>query len=335
MARPRTPVRLPKARQFSRPPLERMMKLHQKLIAGGFPNCRKLSDELEVSSKTIQRDIDFMRDRLGLPIAYDQLHFGFVYTQPVTHFPSIEVSEGEVVALLVAQKALAQYRGTSFENPLKAAFQKIADGLQDTVSFQWDEIDSSISFRGIGATVADLELFEAVSGAVLKSHELAFEYRKLGSSGYEARRVQPYHLACIDQQWYLFAHDLVRSQLRTFVLSRMRKVQNTRMRFRKPADFSITKHLSASLGVFSTNGRFKVRLEFDDFAARLVSERNWHPSQKIKQLADGRIELNLELGSMEEIERWILSWGAHVRVLAPAELKKRILVAATAILSAG
>ncbi len=69
-----------------------MMRLHQKLIAGDFPNCSKLSKELEVSAKTIQRDIDFMRDRLGLPIEYDQLHFGFVYTEPVTHFPSIEVS---------------------------------------------------------------------------------------------------------------------------------------------------------------------------------------------------------------------------------------------------
>ena len=66
-----------------------------------------------------------------------------------------------------------------------------------------------------------------------------------------------------------------------------------------------------------------------------MRDRLGHPSQKIKQHADGRIELNLELGSMEEIERWILSWGAHVRVLAPAELKNRILVAATAILSAG
>ena len=92
MPRLRTPVRLTKAQQFSRPPLARMMRLHQKLIAGDFPNCSKLSKELEVSAKTIQRDIDFMRDRLGLPIEYDQLHFGFVYTEPVTHFPSIEVS---------------------------------------------------------------------------------------------------------------------------------------------------------------------------------------------------------------------------------------------------
>jgi len=68
MARLKSPVRTPRASQFSRPPLERMKRLHQKLIAGDFPNCRKLSDELEVSSKTIQRDIDFMRDRLGLPM---------------------------------------------------------------------------------------------------------------------------------------------------------------------------------------------------------------------------------------------------------------------------
>ena len=66
----------------SRPPLERMMRLHEKLKAGKFPNCRKLAEELEVSAKTIQRDIEFMRDRLNLPIEYDQLHFGFVYTEP-------------------------------------------------------------------------------------------------------------------------------------------------------------------------------------------------------------------------------------------------------------
>ncbi|MGZ5022234.1 MAG: helix-turn-helix transcriptional regulator, partial [Chthoniobacterales bacterium] len=90
----------------SLPPLERMMRIHAQLKAGEFPNCRKIAEEIEVSSKTIQRDIDFMRDRLGLPIEYDPLRFGFYYTQEVASFPSIEVSEGEVAALFVAQKAL-------------------------------------------------------------------------------------------------------------------------------------------------------------------------------------------------------------------------------------
>ena len=301
-----------------------MMRLHQKLIAGDFPNCRKLSDELEVSTKTIQRDIDFMRDRLGLPIEYDQLHFGFVYTEPVTHFPSVEVSEGEVVALFVAQKALEQYRGTSFEKPLRTAFEKITDGLKDRIGFHWGDVDSAISFRGIGTSVADLELFETVSRAVLYSHELAFEYKKLGGTRHEARRVQPYHLGCIENQWYLFGFDLVRQQIRTFALPRMRKVRNTRTGFRRPADFSISKHLSDSFGVFKGKAHHRVRLHFDAFATRLVSERQWHPSQKIKRLADGEIELSMTLGGLEEVERWILSWGAHATVIDPSQLKQSV-----------
>jgi proteasome accessory factor B len=55
-----------------------------------------------------------------------------------------------------------------------------------------------------------------------------------------------------------------------------------------------------------------------------VQERQWHPSQKITQLQNGAIELSLTLGNLEEIERWILSWGRHAQVLAPPELKDRI-----------
>jgi predicted DNA-binding transcriptional regulator YafY len=67
-----------------------------------------------------------------------------------------------------------------------------------------------------------------------------------------------------------------------------------------------------------------VLIHFDAFAARLVSERQWHPTQKIKRLADGEIELSMTLGSLEEVERWILSWGEHASVLEPAALIRRI-----------
>jgi len=149
--------------RFSRPPLERMLRLHERLKAVSYPNCRKLASELEVSPKTIQRDIDFMRDRLGLPIEYDQLQFGFYYTEPVANFPSIEVSQGEIIALFVARKALEQYRGTSFERSLRTAFQKISEGLREKVEFQWTDVDSAFSFRGLGRSVADIDLFETVS----------------------------------------------------------------------------------------------------------------------------------------------------------------------------
>src|ERR1044071_1192828 len=162
-------------RGFSRPPLERMMRLHAALKAKRFPNCQKIAAELEVSAKTIQRDIDFMRYRLGLPIGYHPQEFGFFYTEPVTGFPSIEASEGEITALLVAQKALAQYKGTPFERPLQSAFRKLTDGLKDRLSFSWHDLEEAISFRSAGASAAGLALFEAASLSVLRSVELEFE----------------------------------------------------------------------------------------------------------------------------------------------------------------
>jgi proteasome accessory factor B len=64
----------------------------------------------------------------------------------------------------------------------------------------------------------------------------------------------------------------------------------------------------------------------------LVSERTWHESQRIRSLPDGSITLQLELGGLEEIERWVLSWGSHVRVLEPALLAQGIRDIAAAIL---
>lgn len=315
----------------SRPPLERMMRIHAQLKAGDFPNCRKIADELEVSSKTIQRDIDFMRDRLGLPIEYDPLHVGFYYTQEVASFPSIEVSEGEVAALFVAQKALAQYKGTPFERPLRSAFRKIADSLKERVSFSWSDLEEAISFHSAGASVADLELFETVSQAVLRSVELELEYRKLQSKGYEPRRVRPLHIASLENQWYLFAEDLARKQLRTFALPRMRHVRLTTTHFHRPANFSIAKVLSGSFGVFEGGKKHRIRLQFDAFAARLVSERTWHDSQRYREAKDGTATLEMELGGLEEIERWVLSWGRHVRVLQPQKLADNIKAQAASV----
>jgi predicted DNA-binding transcriptional regulator YafY len=311
---------------YSRPPLERMMRMHERLKAGRYPNCRKLAHELEVSSKTVQRDIDFMRYRLGLPIEYDQLHFGFYYTEPVANFPNIEISEGELIALYVGQKALAQYRGTSFEAPLSTAFRKITDGLRDTISMTWSDLDSAVSFRSTGRATADVHLFEELSHAVFKQLEVRFEYKKPESSRYEQRSVQPYHLGCVENLWYLFAFDLDRQQLRTFALPRIRQLRVSKTRFGRPIDFSVGSFLGGSFGVFTKPSKTKhvIRIAFDAFAAPRIEERQWHPSQKIKPLRNGGIEVSLTLGNLEEIERWIMSWGNHARVLAPTELKARI-----------
>ena len=77
---PVSPMRGGAGARFSRPPIARMHRLHAILEAGHFPNCRQLAQELEVSPKTVQRDIDFMRDQMEFPIEYNAAERGFFYT---------------------------------------------------------------------------------------------------------------------------------------------------------------------------------------------------------------------------------------------------------------
>src|SRR5579883_3252758 len=85
---------------FARPPLERMMKIHQALQSGKYPNTNRLANEMEVSSKSIQRDLDFMRDRMNLPVEFDRSKGGYHYTGEVGAFPTFQITEGELFALL-------------------------------------------------------------------------------------------------------------------------------------------------------------------------------------------------------------------------------------------
>lgn len=304
----------------SRPPLERMQRLHDLLSNEQPVNCQQLGKDFEVSYKTIQRDLDFMRDRLNLPIEYDPTRYTFRYTEKVEAFPLLQVSEGEILALFVAQKVLAQYHGTPFEKTLGSAFQKLTGALKETVSFDLGEWGSDYSFRVTGASAADLEVFRLLARAIVQRQEISFSYQPLRATAPETRTVHPYHLANIDNAWYLLAHDPQRAQIRTFALPRIQKPALTKKTFDRPRGFSAEKELKGGFGVFAGTGKYLVKIRFDSFASRLVRERDWHPTQKIREIKGGGIELEMTLGALEEIERWVLSWGDHAKVLGPKAL---------------
>jgi predicted DNA-binding transcriptional regulator YafY/REP element-mobilizing transposase RayT len=312
------------AARTTRPPVVRMIRIHELLTAGKYPNCSSLGREFEVSSKTIQRDFEFMRDQLALPIEYDGPRHGYYYAHAVAQFPMITVSEGELVALLVAQKAVEQYRGTSFEKPLHAAFEKLVASLGNEASVSLHELSEAVSFRSAGVPKSQIEVFELLAEAVMASRTVEFDYLSLRAKTSERRRVEPYHLACISNQWYLIANDLARNSLRTFSLTRIEKARDLKIAFERPADFSAAKMLAGSFSAFEAGKTEAVRIRFDEFAARLVAERQWHKSQKLRKLDGGGAELTMQVGVAPDLEAWILGWGGHAEVLEPEALREKM-----------
>ena len=315
---------MPAHAQLSRPPIERMLRIHEELRRGAFTNCTKLAERLEVSRKTIVRDIAFMRDRLDLPIEFDPRINAYRYTHPVSAFPTVQVTEGELLALLVARKALEQYRGTPFHRQLEASFEKLAGGLRDRITFSPADELRSVSFRNTGLGRADLAVFNTLSTAVLRQLEVEFDYRKPGVRRGERRRVRPYHLAHRENLWYLIAFDTDRAALRTFALPRISGAEMTDARFVRPNDFSPEAFFANALGVLGGPGNFEVVIHFTAAVADRVREREWHESQQVRDLPEGGLELTLRLGALAEIEGWVLGWGKDAEVLQPPELRKRL-----------
>ena len=95
----------------------------------------------------------------------------------------------------------------------------------------------------------NLEIFDALAKATAHRRQIEMTYRKPGSRETETRIVDPYHLANINGEWYLFAYDHGRKDIRTFAPVRIQSVKQTGKTFERPEKFSLEKRLRDSFGV--------------------------------------------------------------------------------------
>jgi predicted DNA-binding transcriptional regulator YafY len=313
----------------SRPPLYRFQEIFHAIKTGRYPNRTQLAETIEVTTKTIQRDIDYMRYQMSVPIEFDFAKGGYYFTRPIADLPLFQLTEAELVSVFVAQKALEAYKGTAFEQPLRTAFQKLqAATVSANISVSWEDLDSAISFRQFSAYLPDATVFSELSKAIGNEEAVEFGYKKLDAKAFEKRTVEPWHLACVCGQWYLLGYDRNRKARRIFVLARMQKVWRTGQTFSnpRPGEGEIQRLFRNSFQIWqSENAELEqIVLSFSGRAAQLARERNWHSSQQIQELAGGNLELSLTLNSLEEIIPWVLSWGKNCEVVRPAQLRKRV-----------
>ena len=124
----------------------RIPYIDDQISGGRYPNAVSLAKKLEVNSRTIQRDIEYMKDTMYAPIEYDPVQKGYYYTESNFHLQGIPVSEGELFALGLAQPLLQQYRNTPIEKQLTAIFEKIESSLPENVQMNSSVQPASLTF---------------------------------------------------------------------------------------------------------------------------------------------------------------------------------------------
>lgn len=308
--------------------IERVYAILEEVKTNTFPNCRKLSKKLEFSQKTIQRDINFMKDRLNLPIVYNRQMHGYELTKDVEDFPVFDVRVEDLAALFLARHALTGIEGTQLEKVLSPAFSKITKQLEGEVNMEWQDIDDAFSVKAAGMLKADLTIFGKLAEAVLKRQEVSFLYRKVGGHQSGRRKLQPYHVGNISGGWYVIGYDHLRESVRTFALQRIKGLNLLKSTFERPDSFKIEKVFGDSIGVWYNPDAelIDVVIEVSGPTARIVQERFWHPSQEVQWLSESgdKVELRMKLNSLEEVKSLVLSWGANARVIEPESLQQAV-----------
>jgi predicted DNA-binding transcriptional regulator YafY len=136
--------------------------------------------------------------------------------------------------------------------------------------------------------------------------------------------VNPYSLLFYKGEFYILCF-VPGKGMRHFALEGIKKAERMKERFEIPEDFSISEFLNVSFGLF--HGKpMSVKVVFDKELSDYIQRRTWHPSQKIKELKDGRTLLTMTASGKEEIKAWILSLGAKAKVVSPKSIRQEIEV---------
>lgn len=280
-----------------------------------------------VSRRTFQNDLALMRsDRLGYnaPIVVRDNKY-YEYEDPdfsITHLP---LNDEGLDALNSALDILRQLQG----------FPQLASSI-DTIS----KLNEQISrHTGSSAPAMDLErvpgyrgaqYIGAIYDAVRKQQTIVIEYKSFKARHSGMIVVYPYLLKEYRNRWFLIGEKATNKnpQVNIFALDRIHSVALDREHpFRECTYFDPEHFFGETIGVtrlISDKPR-RVVLKVDRDQAPYVESKPFHHSQRVEQrFFDGGIQLAMKVVLNNELERLILGFGGHVKVIAPPELRQRV-----------
>lgn len=192
-----------------------------------------LAERLEISHRTVRRDVDRLRE-MGYRIEATMGPDGGYRLDAGSELPPLLFDDEQVVALAVALQA-ATMTGVGIEEPALRALTTVRQVMPTRLRHRLDGVEFATVQRPGGgpAVTVDPDVIIAVSAAVRAHEVLRFDYAGADADADDrpSRRVEPHHLLASDGRWYLLAWDLEHGDWRIFRADRIAPRTPTGLRF--------------------------------------------------------------------------------------------------------
>ncbi|MBP7691146.1 MAG: WYL domain-containing transcriptional regulator [Anaerolineales bacterium] len=305
--------------------LERLLEIDRQLRADLYPNAERIAAQLEVSKRVIYSDKRFMVERLGAPITLDRERGGWCYTDKTWVLPGMFATEGELLAFFLSVDVTRRYLGTAFETPLRSAVGKLAASLGDHIQVSLDQLSATYTIAAPESPTVGPEVLMDLQRAIREQHPVKMTYYTASRDEWNERTVHPHHLYNMRGDWYLFAFDQLRQEMRNFHAGRIGQWHVLGERFERVPGFSARQHMETAFQNERGGEAQAVAIRFGPEPARYIRERRWHASQApLEEQPDGGVILRMAVGGLGEVKRWVMQYGAGAEVLAPAGLRREV-----------
>lgn len=305
--------------------LERFVWFDNEVRRQRYPNATKMAEQFEIATKTAQQNIEYFRDRLVAPLAYDFFKKGYHYTDPTFQLPVSRISEEELLALLISQKLISDASAGSLGDELARVSKRLNSLLAANLPGRAHP-EEAFSFRWKNINPSDPQVFKAVTSALLQGRKLTFNYHAPSVGEKSRRTVEAHHMVNYLGNWHLIAFCHLRGNWRDFLLGRMTEcqVENAEFQIRDRGEWQ--PFLQNTFGIYQNRASFEVALRFTPERARWVKEEVWHEGQREDFELDGSLVRSVPVSHEAEIMMEILKHGSQVEVLEPGWLREKVAV---------
>src|SRR5512134_3356805 len=205
---------------------ERFYRIRRRLVEKGALTRREIEEDLEISHATFKRDLEYLRDRLNVPVIWSRERQAYVLDPAAeqTELPGVWFSPAEVYALLEIDHLLDTLGSGLLARQLAPLRSRLA-ALLEAGDLGHREIRRRIRVLTLGSRRVNRDVFEALSLALLGRRQVFIRHLRRGDGDVTERVVSPQRLVHYRYNWYLDAWCHLRKDLRVFAVDAIQEAR--------------------------------------------------------------------------------------------------------------
>ncbi|MBG6188182.1 helix-turn-helix transcriptional regulator [Flavobacterium sp. CAN_S2] len=279
--------------------------------------------EIKVSTKTINNDINDMRNSIALgynaPIEKDTSKKAYYYSNPDYTIKAFGLKDADINALQFYVNTIKQYKDYEVFKDFSNAVEKILAVLASSKGSSSAEKARSIVQTERTPLVTGGHMIPNIIEAINIKSIIEFKYQKFDDEKVKEVKLQPYLLKEDRHLWYILGKNR-KGRVITYALDRVSELKILDDKF-LPDDFDFEDYFKYSFGITVTDDApINTVLSFTAFQGKYIKALPIHPTQKILKDNDEELRISVDVKPSYEFYEKILGFGANVQVISPSEI---------------